>query len=265
MSDRRRRLWQILEVAEDGDNASRIFDIAISCVITIAVLAVILESVPALKTAHESMFKWLEWGCLGVFIPEYFLRLWACKSDDRYKGKYGRLRWFLSPMAVIDLISIIPSLCWFCGWDLRFLRAVRLMRLLRLAGYSKGLRILHRTFAECRSQLTICLSGMLVLLVIASSLLYFAEHEANPESFGSIPSSMWWGICTLTTVGYGDAVPVTTIGKLMSSVISIMGIGIFALPAGIIAGNIEKVWKVDANKDITCPHCGESFPSDKKE
>jgi len=182
----KRRLWEILEVAEAGDTPSKIFDIIISCVIGIAVVSVILESVPELGSKYAREFSLFEWGCLAVFIPEYLMRLWSCKSDARFLCSFGRAKWAFTAMALTDLAAILPSLFWFCGLDLRFLRAVRLMRIMRLAGYNRGMRVLTKTISECKGQLYVCLSGVLILLLIVSNTLYFVEREANPRPISTL-------------------------------------------------------------------------------
>ena len=144
------------------------------------------------------------------------------------------------------------------GLDLRFLRVARLLaRIVRLSRYFTGLRTLGRVLHTKRGELFAVISVLLLLLVMTSSLMFFAEHEAQPEEFASIPKAMWWSIITLTTVGYGDVFPVTAAGRLLAGLIAIVGIGLFALPAGILgSGFMEELGK-EENVPFLCPHCGE--------
>jgi len=252
----RLRVWQIVEPSSGDDPASRFFDIGMSTVIVMAVLAVVLESVEPVGSQYATAFTRFEIFCLVVFGSEYLVRLWACKSDSRFAGRFGRVRWMISLMALVDLAAILPGLVLVGSMDLRFLRSVRLIRLFRLGRYSSGMKIIANAFTSCRQQMTVALAGVGILLLISSSALYYAERAAQPDAFGSIPSAMWWGICTLTTVGYGDVYPVTATGKLLASGIALLGVGTFAIPAGILAAHFEQAM----GQSVTvCPHCGNEF------
>ena len=162
-------------------------------------------------------------------------------------------------MALVDLAAILPFyLPMVLMLDLRFVRAIRLMRLFRLfkmGRYSQSLKMIINVFRAKKPELMISLAVLSILLIFASSLMYYCEHEAQPDNFSSIPAAMWWGVSTLTTVGYGDIYPVTHIGRFMGAIISILGIGIFALPAGILAsGMIDEMQK--EKEPSVCPHCG---------
>ena len=246
-----KRVWQIMEPAQGGDRASRVFDLSIAAVILAAVLGLTAESVGVLRERYWSVLGPLEAITLTIFAVEYLTRLWACRSDARYSGSWGRLRWAVSPMAVIDLLAVLPGLVTFGLLDLRFLRTLRLLRLLRLGRYSKGMQLIGMTLRRSKDQLFVALSAVLVLLFMASAALYLAENKTQPDQFGSIPQAMWWGVATLTTVGYGDVYPVTPSGKVLASIVAILGIGTFALPAGILASNFQRCYLGD-----DCPHCG---------
>jgi len=173
----------------------------------------------------------------------------------------GRLRYFFSPLALVDLIAVLPYFLSFLAVDMRFLRALRMLRLLRIAKfgrYSETLALFARVMRHKREELVITGLLMLVLIVLSASLMYFAEHEAQPDKFPDIPTTAWWAVVTLTTVGYGDVFPVTALGKLFASAVAIFGIAMFALPAGIVSsGFVEKY--MEARKSRTCPHCGKSL------
>lgn len=162
-------------------------------------------------------------------------------------------------------VSILPLYLPFTGLDLRFLRVVRMMRVFRLAKvgrYSESIRMLKTVAAARKEQLLCTLVLLVVLLVMAASMMYFAENPAQPETFSSIPAAMWWAVATLTTVGYGDVYPVTVLGKVMASVIAVLGVGMFALPTGILgAGFVEKLDR--RRKPTKCPHCGETIESNE--
>jgi voltage-gated potassium channel len=170
-----------------------------------------------------------------------------------------------SGMALIDLLSILPFYLDFIlplfPIDLRALRILRLFRLLRLfkiARYLKALNIMQAVLRERKEQITVSIMFILFLLVVVSTLMYYAENEAQPDTFSSIPATMWWGIETLTTVGYGDMVPITPYGKLLGGMIAILGIGLFALPAGIFSSGLTEHLHRSGKKkgQKRCPHCG---------
>ena len=168
----------------------------------------------------------------------------------------------LSPAALIDLLAILPFyLHAIIGFDLRVLRMLRLLRffrLFRLTAYMRSAQIIKNVFKNKISELLLSLVLVIFLIVIASCLIYFAEHQANKEMFTSIPATIWWAVVTLTTTGYGDMYPITTLGKLFASTIMLSGVAFFALPAGIITvGFLEEFRKNKKAKSITCPHCGE--------
>jgi voltage-gated potassium channel len=186
---------------------------------------------------------------VAIFSIEYLLRLWTCNVDVTYKGRIkGRIKYFFSPLALIDLFAILPFyIPMIIPIDLRFLRVIRLVRIFRIlkfGRYSASLQMLGRVLRKKKSELIVTFFVVFLLLIIASSLIYEFEREAQPEKFSSIPGSMWWAVVTLTTVGYGDVYPVTTMGKILSSFIALLGIGLFALPAGILsAGMVEEMQK----------------------
>jgi voltage-gated potassium channel len=164
---------------------------------------------------------------------------------------------------IIDLIAILPFyLPLLLPFDLRVIRAFRLFRLLRvlkLSRYSESMRVLGNVILSKKEELFICIFTGLVLLIVSSSVMYFIESEAQPEKFSNIPEAMWWGVATLTTVGYGDIYPVTPLGRIIGAMVSILGIGMFALPAGILAsGFAEEIRRTHERdeRDIVCPHCG---------
>ncbi len=259
----RRRIHEILEPGAEGDRASRGLDIFIVSLIALNVIALVAETVDVIQDVWPAFFSWFEVVSVAIFSIEYVLRIWSCTAATEYASPLrGRFRFAATPLALIDLLAVLPFYLPFTGVDLRFVRAVRLFRLFRLAKlgrYSAALQTLGRVFASRKEELGITVFVLSLLLLLASSLVYFAENEAQPEVFSSIPATMWWGVATLTTVGYGDACPVTPIGKVVSAVIAILGIGMFALPTGILsAAFIEEVNKRRGARQV-CPHCGNEF------
>ena len=230
--------------------------------ITLNVIAVILETVKGLHETYRTFFHYFDLVSVIIFSIEYILRVWSCNHDPRYKHTiYGRLKYMASTGALIDLLAILPFYIHaFVGLDLRILRILRLsrfLRLFRLTAYMKSARVIKNIFVKRANELKLSLVLIIFVIIIASSLLYFAEHNAQPTIFTSIPATFWWAIVTVTSVGYGDMVPVTMLGKILTGVITLAGLAIFALPAGIItAGFLEEIEKMKDKKIRKCPHCG---------
>lgn len=257
------RIHEILEVARSGDHLSRVFDLSILLLIALNVLALVLETVQSIGEPCRGVFRVFEVVSIAVFSCEYVLRVWSCTADPRYaRPLLGRLRFALTPMALIDLLAVLPFYLPFLGLDLRFVRSVRLLRLFRLAKlgrYSKALQTIGHVLKAKKAEIVTTLFILCLLLLLASCLMYHAEREAQPESFSSIPATMWWSVATLTTVGYGDTYPVTPLGKLVAAVIAILGIGMFALPTGILgAGFVEEISRKNA-EPLQCPFCGRTI------
>lgn len=258
----RKRVYEVVEVAKSDDKLSQAFDVFIVTLIGLNVIALILESVENIRDFSPKLFGVFEYISVVLFTVEYIARIWSCVENMTYKKPIsGRLRFSITPLAVIDLLAILPFYIPSTGLDLRFLRVLRMMRIFRVAKlgrYSQSLQTVRRVVTAKKEQLICALIILLLLLVIASSMLYYAENLAQPEIFSSIPASMWWAVATLTTVGYGDVYPVTTLGRLMASIIAILGIGMFALPTGIVgAGFVEEIER--HKKLIKCPHCGKEI------
>lgn len=259
----KQRVYEILEKADPGDRASRLFDIFIITLIVLNVGAVVLETVGSLYEQYKIWFNSFELFTVAVFTVEYVLRLWSCTVDPRFaRPVKGRLRFSLTPLALFDLLAILPFWLTLMQVDARIIRLIRVLRLFRLAKlsrYSMALQTLGRVFVERREELMVTVVLMAVLLVIASAFMYHAEHAAQPEAFSSIPAAMWWAVATLTTVGYGDIYPITPIGKALGAVIAVLGIGMFALPTGVLgAAFMEEIerQKKGRQQEPVCPHCG---------
>lgn len=235
----RHRTFEVVEEAAPGDRLSRLFDQFLIVLITLNIAAVVLETVPSLHDRFGSEFLVFEVVSVIIFTVEYAVRIWVAPehpSLKRHGPLMSRVRYAVSIGALIDLLAFLPFyLAIFFGADLRVLRVLRLLRFLKLMRYSSALMTLQRVFYDERRALLASLLIMFGLLIISSTAIYHAERLAQPEAFGSIPAAMWWSLATLTTVGYGDIVPVTLYGKLIGGVVMLFGLGMFALPLGIIA------------------------------
>ena len=236
---KRKRAHELVELSNPGDRGSKVFDVFIIALIGLNVLAVVLGSVKSIYTAYQAFFIWFEVFSVAVFTAEYLLRMWACVEEG--SGRFvhpvkGRLRFAFTPMALIDLAAILPFyLSMFISLDLRFLRALRLVRILKLTRYSTAINLLLNVFKEESPSFGAALFILAIILVFASTGIFLFEHKTQPETFSSIPSAIWWAGATLTTVGYGDVIPITTGGKIFGIGVMIVGIGMVALPAGILA------------------------------
>ncbi len=263
MASLKKTVYEIIEEAEEGNRASEIFDISLIVLISLNVVALIAGTVEELFQISPRAFHLFELISVAVFSTEYILRVWSCTEDPKYAHPVrGRLRYLVSPLALIDLLAVLPVYLVFFvnlrGLDLRFLRVVRLLaRVVRLSRYFSSLRTLGRVIETKRGDLLAVVSVLFLLLVMTSSLMFFAEHEAQPEEFASIPKAMWWSIITLTTVGYGDIFPVTAAGRFLAGLIAIVGIGLFALPAAILGSGFMEELGDEQNSPAICPHCGE--------
>lgn len=253
----KKRLFELLEGTGDGQS-TKLFVTFITALIVFNVIAVILETVNSISSKYHAFFYFFDVFSVALFTIEYILRLWSCTSNVKFKDSMsGRIRFAMTPLALVDLIAVLPFyLPIVLPLDLRFLRILRVFRLMRffkLVRYSKSLKTFGNVLNQKREELIIALFILVVLLIFTSSLLYAVEHSAQPEVFSSIPSSMWWGVATLTTIGYGDIYPVTPLGKFFGSIVAILGIGVFALPAGIMASGFSH--ETQKAKKV-CPHCG---------
>lgn len=259
----RRRMYELFAPGLGGQ-LGHYTDWFIMALIAANVTAVILETVDALSVSFGPFFYWFELVSVTIFTIEYVGRVWAAVDSPAYNGVItGRLTFASRPLLIIDLLAIFPFYLTAVGvgFDLRFLRAlrlVRLFRLLKLARYSTAMQSFAVVLEEKKEKLVLAFFANGLLLVLASSVMYYVEHPAQPKAFSSIPQSFWWGVATLTTVGYGDVHPVTPLGQFVGALVAMLGIGLFALPASILAsGFIEQAG--DNDEKAYCPHCGEKL------
>lgn len=257
----KRRVYEVLAIAAPGDRLSRAFDIFLVTLIVANIVAMVLETVREIYALAPRLFDWFETVSVVLFSVEYVSRVWTCTVSPLYRGALkGRLRYMATPLAVVDLLAILPFYLPMVGMDLRSFRALRLFRLSRIAKlgrYSEALKLTGRVFASRKAELAMTVFVLLVLVLLASSLMYFAERDSQPDKFSSIPAAMWWAVATLSTVGYGDVYPVTAAGKLLGAVIAVLGIGMFALPTSILgAAFVKELSQRMTQESRHCPHCG---------
>lgn len=234
------RYLEILEGHHAQDRWSRFSQMFITTLVLANIVAVVLESVPSVQSQLAAPLNAFEWFSVGFFTLEFLARFWA--HGARYKttagGAWrGRKAYLTSFYGLIDLAAIAPFYlqALFPGLDLRVLRIVRLVRVFKLSHYSSAIEdLVHAIEGEKRSFIA-ALYLLLIVLLLSGSLMYFAEHHAQPDKFGSIPESLYWAAITLTTVGYGDVTPITWVGKLIAVMTAFMGVCTVALLTGIVA------------------------------
>tara|TARA_R110001606_G_scaffold397528_1_gene574324 strand:- start:951 stop:1742 length:792 start_codon:yes stop_codon:yes gene_type:complete len=245
-------------------NKNQFFIKSIYGLIILNVIILIIESYKVFKISFSNFFYYFELVSVIIFSLEYLMRLWTSDLDKSVKGNSfrKRMKFGFSTLGLIDLIAILPFyLPFIFPFDLRILRILRLFRLVRifkLGRYSKSLNTITNVLKSTKSELAITGFVAFILLVLSSTIMYYFENEVQPEKFASIGHSFWWAVATLTTVGYGDVFPITTMGKIMSGIIALIGIGFVALPTGIISSAfIEKIQKRKKETEICeCPNCG---------
>lgn len=259
------RLYAILEGVTPGDHTAQIFNSGVLVLIVLNVAAIIMETVEGFHDAYRQYFRCFEYISVAAFTFEYVGRLWSCNVNPRFAGHWrGRLKFAVTPMALVDLFAILPFyLPMLVVLDMRFLRILRLFRIFRIfkiARYSEALQTMANVFRRKRAELLLTFSAGGMVLIIASCLMYDVEHTANPDGvFSSIPKTMWWAVVTLTTVGYGDMVPVTLLGRVLGALIAIMGVGMIALPAGLLGSGFLEEVQNKRRRTIACPHCGKEY------
>lgn len=256
----KRRVREIIMIpSAPEDTLGRAFDAVIIALIALNTLAVVVETIPGVEASFGPWLRAFELVSVVIFATEYVLRLWSITAEPQYAHPVrGRLRWMATPFAVIDLLAILPALLF--AVDLRFLRVLRVLRVLKLGRYSESMRILTDVMRRSGRELLTSLFLVGLALLITSSLMFYAERDAQPETFSSIPAAMWWAIVALTTTGYGDVVPITALGRILGGATALLGVATIALPVGILSSAF--VQELDARrkkKGVACPHCGKQF------
>jgi voltage-gated potassium channel len=245
----RQKIFSLLHATPTSGPIHRYIDRLIIAAVLISVVCIVLETVPAIHEIFKYEFEFLEFATVGLFSLEYIARVYSSCEAEKYKDPIkGRLRYMVSIPALIDLVSILP---YFLGIllhqviDTRFLRIFRLTRLLKVTRYTGTLNTLIKAISREKRVLFASAFMMLLLVVLTASLGYELEHDAQPDKFDTIPSAMYWAVITLASVGYGDISPITPLGRAMTVVISLIGIGIFAIPAGLMASAFTDQLRID--------------------
>jgi voltage-gated potassium channel len=239
LKDLRRRVYQVLEQGPVGDRVSKRVDRFLVILILINLIAVALESIPQYEERYGTTFALIEFFSLVIFTIEYALRLWCAVEHGPHQhlaATQARLKYALSPAGIIDLVAVLPF--WFAmilPGDLRVVLVFRMVRFFKFARYSPAMRSLLDVLYNERRALFGCLVIALGTALVAASLMHLAEANVQPTKLGTIPEAFWWAIVTIGTIGYGDVVPITALGKLIATVTIFAGLVLMALPVGIIA------------------------------
>ena len=235
----RHHVYVILDAGNMAGRLGALYEVALSLLIVANVLAVTLASVPSFYAAYAGIFDGFEIFSVAVFTIEYVARLWAAPEDPRFahlSASAARLRYAVHPMMLVDLLAFAPVYValFVPSIDLRMLRLFRLLRLLKIVRYSPALTTFSHVIVSERRALLGTLLLLLCVMCFSAEAMHLIEGSIQPKLFGTLPDSMWWAIATLTTVGYGDAIPVTVLGKIVAAMTMILGLGLFALPVGIV-------------------------------
>ncbi len=261
----RKSLYRILEISDGKrQGVSMVFNLLLVTIITLNSVAIVLHTVPEYNQRFARLFYDFELFSVVFFTVEYLLRVWVCVENDTYHHWFwGRLRYIFSISGMIDILAIFPFYFSLFATDLaivRILRLFRIFRLFRMSRYSHAFRLIQRVVAEKKEELILSTILVVFMLIIVSSVMYYVEHSAQPDKFSSIPATMWWGVTAMTTVGYGDIHPITPLGKLLGGITAIVGIGLFALPTGILVSGFNEHIRVHkAPRRHRCPHCGKEI------
>lgn len=244
ISHLRKRTYQLLESETGSSVTAKIITWFLILLIMTNVTAAIISSEHDHYVQYKNAFIIFEIISLSLFCFEYLLRVWCCVEGDKYKDltKFkARGKYMLTPMALIDLIAVLPFLiAMFFSIDLRTLRLIRILRFLKLTHYFKGFNIFITVIVKESKSIAATMMVMVFFIIIAASLMHSIEGKIQPDSFGSIIQSLWWAVVTMTTVGYGDVVPITTVGKIISTFIILIGVVLVALPAAMLAARFSE-------------------------
>ncbi len=246
------RLHEI--IFEADDTAGKVFDIALLLAILASVLVIVLDSVQSIRTSYHGLFVGLEWFFTVLFTVEYVLRIIAVRRP---------IRFIFSFYGLVDLLSILPT---YLGllvpgtqnlMVIRMLRMLRIFRVLKLVQFMGEAQALRHAFYQSRHKIGVFLTTVLIIITIMSAVMFMVESSAGNEDFSSLPQAMYWAVVTMTTVGYGDITPITTLGKLLSAIMMLIGYSLIIVPAGILSAQIATESTRHARRSTTqfCPSC----------
>ena len=220
--------------------------------ILVATFVGVVETEPEVEARFAALLQVAEVFFGILFLIEYLARLWSVAEEAGRRPAWRcRLRFVFSFWALIDLAAVLSALLPFLAVNasvLRFARLVRIARLAKLGRMSRAMQHLVAAFRICRDELILILALAGAILLVAATMLYWLEGDVQPDKFGSVPRSMWWAVVTMTTIGYGDAFPVTAAGKMAAATLAVIGVGLIALPAGLMAGALSNVMKEPAKE-----------------
>lgn len=234
----RRRVYEILNNVQPGDRLGRVVGLGLLLLIAGNVAANVIESDAEIAARAPELFRGFEIVSVVVFTIEYVLRIWSAVEDPHYAHGFGRLRAALRPMALIDLVAFAPfyvALISPSVLDLRYLRVLRLLRIFRLLRsrhISESFAMLSRVIRGKRAEIGVTLALVAAAMLLSAGAMYMLERDQANTQFTSIPRAMWWAIVTVTTIGYGDMVPATALGKVLGGFVGFLGICALALPVG---------------------------------
>ena len=234
------RAYEILFGKRPGDTTRQVVDMGITVLVLLSILAIILESVAVIGEPFEAEFYAFEVFSIAIFTVEYLMRVWCAPAGHaNLTPLQARWRYIRSFHGLIDLCATLPFYlhAFLPELDLRFMRAIRMLRFLKLSHYSTALEDLFQAIRDEHESFISALYILGIAILMTSCLAYTAEHQAQPDKFGSIPDAMWWSVVTLTTVGYGDVAPVTVFGKFIGVATALMGVCTVALLTGIVASS----------------------------
>ena len=259
------RTFEVLGKAQKGDIYSTVFDYFIVILISLNVVSVFVETFE-LPLALKSFLNGFELFSIIIFSIEYILRVWTATCQYPEKNHFvARIRYVFSFMALIDLISILPFyLPLFFSTDLRILRSLRLIRLFRILKINRYTYAMQKVLLVMKNKSIELISSIFVifiLMLISSVLMYSVESSVQPEIFKNGFSGLWWAVATFTTVGYGDIYPITNIGRFLSAIIALLGIGLVAVPTGIITSGFMEANTKESTEEQKhfCPFCGKKL------
>lgn len=246
----KKRIFDIIQIGNRGDIPSRMFDIFIAIVILLNISVLFLETFEQLQKYTE-LFKQVEFVTVIIFCIEYILRIWT--ADELYPNlKKGKAigKFLVSFDGIVDLLTIMPFFVFSGFVAFRMLRVVRIFHLFRINATYDSFHVITSVLYTKRNQIFSSCFILLILLMASSLGMYSAEHEAQPEVFDNAFSGLWWSVSTILTVGYGDIYPITVMGRVMGIIIAILGVGVVAIPTGIIsAGFVEQYTQLQRRTD----------------
>jgi voltage-gated potassium channel len=250
----KKNIFYILQPYGESNHKGLWFDWFLILLIVANVVAVMLETMPSINQQYSSQLFLFEVFSVVIFTAEYIARIWTCTLDSEQESLHAsdfsqRLYFMLRPMSVVDLLAILPFyLSMFIGLDLRVLRLFRLIRLMKLGRYSVAMQTLQIVIAREYRVIIAALGMLMIVMVVAATIMYHLERTAQPDHFGTIPAALWWSVVTLSTVGYGDVAPITPAGQFFAGMFILIGVALFALPAGILASSFTEQMSLRRDK-----------------